>query len=362
MKNSYITKKLLSRAFPGMVILFLIALCVMGQSFESNADSLVFNPDIFSSDKPLQWSLTFDIRKFRNEKDDEEKLPATLTIYDDDSSVVQRNISIKARGESRKKICYFPPIKLNLGEASFDDAYLDTIKNHKLVTHCGSSKKSDQVLLKEYLVYKLFNLFSEKSFRVRLIKMKYIDSEEKVKTESRFAFLIEDSDVMAGRNQCLIIKYEKFGMKHIDRSSMILLSMFQYMIGNVDWTVSGLHNIKLIKSMDFTLEFPFAVPYDFDHAGFVDASYATNVMNPEIQSVKTRMFLGACYTKKEYDEIIKVFLNRKNEMYDLINNFDLLDDKSAKSIITYMDKFYKMIGQPNFYKKYISPFCINYDI
>ena len=107
---------------------------------------------------------------------------------------------------------------------------MDQVKNQKLVTHCKSSKSHDQFLFKEYLVYKLHNVFTDMSYKVQLMKMNYIDSEDKVKTISRFAFMIEDIGVVANRNNCMVIKPENLGMIHIERSSMLQLSLFQFMI------------------------------------------------------------------------------------------------------------------------------------
>ncbi len=119
--------------------------------------------------------------------------------------------------------------------------------------------------------------------------MNYIDSEDKVKASTHLSFLIEDIDVLASRTNSFVLKSKSLRMSHVNKSSMIQLSLFQYMIGNVDWSISELHNVKLLKVNEFSEDLPYAVPYDFDYAGFVDASYAVNVQNPDISSVKIRM-------------------------------------------------------------------------
>lgn len=341
-------------------VLFLGISQIVAQSIEADNDSLVVNEDIFEAIDPLHCSLTFNIKEFRREKSNGKKLPAILTYHKNDSISIDKDIYIEARGVSRKTICSFPPIKLNLKKTSFDDPYFDQIKNQKLVTHCKKSKGFDKYLLKEYLVYKIYNVLSEKSFKVCLMKMNYIDSENKIKPITRYAFLIEDKKVMAKRNNNTLLRHETLGMKHISKTDMIQLSLFQFMIGNVDWSITGLHNIKLIKSNNISQVSPYAVPYDFDYAGFVNTPYAVNVLNPEISSVKTRMFIGVCYSKSEYQGKIKKFIAKKDEMYSIINNFELLDTKSAKEIVYYLDEFYELIDEANFYKDYILPSCKNY--
>jgi len=241
------------------------------------------------------------------------------------------------------------------------DPYLSQVKNQKLVTHCNMSKSYIQTILREYLIYKLFNIITEKSFRVRLVNMNYIDSEDNVKPFTRYAFLIEDIEVLASRNNSFVVKSENLRMRHINSASMIQLSMFQYMIGNVDWSITKQHNVKLIKVNELREELPYAIPYDFDYAGFVNATYAINVQNPDISSVKTRMFVGICYTKDEYQEIVKRFSEKKDEINTLINNFELLETKTKKRISNYINDFQKLIEQPDFYEKHVLPLCKNFN-
>ncbi|MCF8365509.1 MAG: hypothetical protein K9H16_07000 [Bacteroidales bacterium] len=339
------------------IMVFLIIPDGFSQKSQSENDAAFIGQNIFESDNPLQFTLTFDIRDFIKNKFEEKEIPAVLSYHKNNGVSVSDSISIKTRGNSRKEICYFPPIKLKLKNTSFRDSYLDQVKSHKLVTHCNNSGTSEQYLLKEYLVYKLYNLFTELSFRVQLVKMQYIDSEEKIKTINKYAFLIEDVGVLAQRNDCLEIENDNLGMRHVDPESMIRFSLFQFMIGNVDWKIEGLHNVKLLKSNNFTKELPFVVPYDFDHSGFVNAGYAVNVRNPEIASVKTRVFSGPCFTEQACQDVVKEFIGHKAEIFKTINDFDPLNKKSGKEIKAYINRFFELIENPEFYRKYISSNC-----
>jgi len=346
----------LRASFLGILILF-IQLQAFAQHQIPGNDSLVIEQDIFDKEDPLICTLTFDVREFTKTKSEDKKIPALLSYHKNDSIAVTQDIHIEARGQSRKELCYFPPIKLKLKGSSFDDPYLDQVSNQKLVTHCNSSKNFEQYLLKEYLSYKLFGILTDKSFKVQLMEINYVDSKDKVKPVTRYAFLIEHTKIMCEQNNCLQLKIDKLGMKHIEKSSMIQFSLFQFMIGNVDWSIAGLHNVKIIKSKDFTQELPFVVPYDFDHCGLVNASYAVNVRDAEIASVRVRVFDGMCYPEQDYEKEIQRFIQLKDEFYAEIKNFELLKPGTKKDVISYLDKFYKMIEQPGFYKKYILPNC-----
>ncbi len=133
------------------------------------------------------------------------------------------------------------------------------------------------------------------------------------------------------------------------------------MIGNVDWSITKQHNLKLIKINEMGEELPYAIPYDFDYSGFVNATYAINVQNPEISSVKTRMFVGMCYTKEEYQDIIEIFVDKNDEIMDLIEGFNLLESKTKKKISNYIDDFQELIAQPDFYEQIVMPVCKNTD-
>ena len=341
----------------GFLVLLLV-FPLFSQTDNHDNDILLGDLKIFESNVPLNWSLTFDIRKFRKEKADSEKLPAVLTLHHQNGKT-KKNISLKARGEARKTICYFPPIKLKLKDVFPDDPYLSKVKNQKLVTHCNMSKSYTQTILREYLIYKIYNLITEKSFRVRLVDMDYIDSEDNVKPFTRYAFLIEDIDILADRNNSFVVGSKNLRMKHVNRSSMIQLSLFQYMIGNVDWSITALHNVKLLRVNELGEDLPYAIPYDFDYAGFVNATYAINVQNPKITSVKTRMFVGICYSKEDYQTIAYRFSEKKKEITNLITNFDLLEAKTKKRLVSYIDDFHELIEQDDFYEEYVLPVCKN---
>lgn len=341
-------------AFICWVLIF--PLMMHAQNFQ-NAESNQNEQFFFSSEIPIRCSLKFDIREFMRVKMEEEQLPAFFSYLNPDSLVVADSVVISSRGNSRKQFCDFPPIKIKLKKSHFEDSCLNQVKKLKLVTHCDSHQRDEEYMLREYLVYILYNLITDKSFRVQLIKVDYVDAEQKVETINRYAFLIEDVDMLATRNDCVEVENDNLGMKHIDQVSMIQFSLFQFMIGNVDWKMEGLHNIKLLKSNDFRQELPFVVPYDFDHSGFVNASYATNVRDPEISSVKQRVFSGLCLSEAEYREAIEIFVEAKPEMYEIINSFQPLSSRSKNEIIKYLDQFYKLIDKPKFYKRYILPNC-----
>ncbi len=112
------------------------------------------------------------------------------------------------------------------------------------------------------------------SFRVRLLHITYKDNKQKAKSYSQYAFLIEDANDMAERNNCKEFKKAPFSQGPPNRLQMTLVDVFEYMIGNTDWSLANYHNIKLMVPKADSLTRPFVVPYDFDFTGVVDAAYA----------------------------------------------------------------------------------------
>ena len=116
---------------------------------------------------------------------------------------------------------------------------------------------------------------TDKSFKVRLLKIDYVDSRDKIKTVTRYGFVIEDQYMMANRLDGIIYKKTGIRDQSTNKEQIVMLSIFHFMIGNTDWQVPRLHNLKLLKMNNVTETAPYVIAYDFDHTGMVDASYST---------------------------------------------------------------------------------------
>ena len=251
-----------------VIITFLLHYQVIsGQSLPVNRQLF------FLDDGVIEVTLTTDIKKLRNDKKELAWLPANIIMQFTDSSVISEQIRIRPRGIYRKNYCDLAALMLNFKSNS--SPKLSPLKTLKLVGGCHSGSNDEALLLKEYLVYKIYNFISVMSFRVRLMHVTYKDSKQKAKSYSQYAFLIEDMKDLAERNNCVEIKIKNgFNTEATDRQQINLVSIFQYMIGNTDWSVPVKHNIKLMVPKNDTLARPYPIPYDFDYAGLVNAPYA----------------------------------------------------------------------------------------
>ncbi len=296
----------------------------------------------FSDDKLILMSLTTDIKKLQQEKKLDVYQPANVSLHFPDSTAITEDIRVSARGHFRRDYCTIPPISLNFHNPT--SPRLNPLGKLKLVIGCGTSSEDEQLIFKEYLIYKIYNLLEEKSFRARLLKVNYTDTRGKLKPFSQYAFLIEDDDDMAARNNCIQKKVKNVLTENTDRKTMTKVAVFEYFISNTDWSVPNDHNAKLIFSKANEQALPFVVPYDFDHSGLVNADYALPSEIIGTEKVTERVYRGFPRSMEELELVFDLFRSKKDNIYSLINNFALLKEKTRKSMTGYLDEFYKIIN------------------
>lgn len=308
-------------------------------SWSQNApvDSVRF----FTEEGLIQVNLTTDLKQVQTENKQGVFQPATISMLFPDSTLINEQISVSARGNFRRNYCRIPPMMLNFRNTGAPR--LQSLGKLKLVIGCGINPADEELLLKEYLVYKIYNLLDDRSFRVRLLKINYTDTRKKIKSFSQYAFLIEDDGDMARRNGCHKKDEVKLLTEATNRDMMTLVAIFQYMIGNTDWAVPNNHNIKLIFDKKNKNAPPYVVPYDFDYCGLVDASYAVPNEIIGTEKVTERVYRGFPRTMEELQIQLDVFRSKKDSIFGLINSFGLLNVKTRKEMTGYLDEFFTMI-------------------
>ena len=337
-------------SYPLLIISFL--LCQIAYSQTSSIDKVKF----FEDTSMINASITTDMVKIFREKDKiGVQFPANFSATFQDGSKMDDSILLVIRGHFRRANCYLPPLKVIFNNKKKEKGEIkkekEKVKNTslgslKLVSQCKTSETDEQYLLKEYLIYKIYNLITDMSFRARLINLNLVDNSGKKKTIKEYSFLMEDIKDLARRNQCKSWKEGKMDPRDVDRRQMTIVSIFEYMVGNTDWGVSVNHNTKLIISKKDSLQRPYVVPYDFDFSGFVNTDYSVPDDRLNITSVRQRLYRGFPRSIEEINEVLDIYKKQKSSIYSLINNFDLLTSKSKKDIIGYLDDFYSTINNP----------------
>jgi hypothetical protein len=296
---------------------------------------------LFDSEDVLNIKLSGDTRAlFRDRSDDAGYHSLKLVYQTEDSSYLAMPVKVRTRGHFRRmeSNCRYPPLLLNFSKETMPpNSVFQGQDKVKLVTPCTAEK----YVVHEYLVYKIFNLITEKSFRARLVKVSFDNNGKEA--GALYGILLEEEDQMAKRNGTVVVKDRLVRPEETELDDFLKMSVFQYMIGNTDWSVQYYQNIKLIAS-DSTSKAS-TVPYDFDHAGIVGASYAKPAEELLLSSTRHRRYRGYCFDNMTvFEETFALFNEKKEEIYNLYRKNPMLDPRYVKSTTKFLDQFYETIN------------------
>lgn len=320
-------------------------------------------PDpLFQSDETLQVTITAPLTSLVKERAKEGYLPAVFQFTEADGSVVDLDLRIRTRGNFRHRTCELPPLRLNFKKSQTDGTLFDKQDIMKLVVHCENSNKYEQIVLREYLAYRIFNAITDLSFRVRLLRVTYVDSEEQRKQQTYYAYLIEHKKRLAKRHDRKEEIIERATIGSIQPDQLNLTSIFELLIGNTDFSpIAGApgdmccHNYVLFgNSVDPLV----AIPYDFDQSGIVNAPYAAPSPNFRIRNVRSRLYRGRCVNNEHVPASLQKFRDGRDEIFAVIDAQEGLTSGTRKSIVKYIDKFYDLINDPRDVDKNIISKCI----
>ncbi len=325
------------------------------------SDTLEEDIKLFDSDELLEITLKFDITSYKRKKSDEEYLDAVMTYHIGPADSVVKTLRVKPRGIMRLSICDFPPLMLNFHKEDSVGKEFSRVDKLKMVTHCSAG--GEEYLLKEFLIYKLYNVLTDYSFRVRLLRVNYINTFKESKPIKSFAFVIEPIETLGKRLNAVEVKTTmNITQKHIRPEVMDRMAIFNYMIGNTDWTVPIFHNNVIVLSQNYSQgpESGIAVAYDFDYAGLVNTSYAVPADALGLKSVLERRYLGMCRSEETFINALKEFSDKKEDLYKVINDFQYLNPKVKKQMITYLEGFYSGFDKRNSIVFKLRSECLNF--
>jgi len=324
------------------------------------------DPDpLFRNDNVIDLTITAPMPELLKHRPDEEYLPGKLAYTEADGSVTEFDIGIRTRGNYRRqpRVCPFPPLRLNLKKSDARGTLFDNQDKLKLVAHCrDDSERYEQNLIREYLAYRILNTLTDVSYRVRLVRVRYVDSQAEQQDRTQYGFLIEHQDRLAERLGLAAISTDRTSTEQLEGAYSDLTSLFQYLIGNTDFSpIAGAkgeeccHNSTLFGNEGGPV---YSVPYDFDMSGLVDAPYAEPNPNFRIRRVTQRLYRGRCDHIDNLPQSIRAFQDNRSEIYRLFEEQPQLEDGSRKKAIKFIDQFYKVIDDPKRVAREITTQCI----
>lgn len=320
---------------------------------------------LFRSHDVLDVTIRAAFRRLMDERPNDIDLPGELSYVDADGATIEIEVGLRTRGRYRRqeRICPFAPIRLSFDKTETKGTLFRKQNKLKLVTHCrNSSTRYQQVTLKEYLLYRLFNELTEFSFHVRLLRINYVDIDNPDDGITHFGFVIEHKNRLAKRTEQSLVEVPKTQVTALQREYMNMVSVFQYYIANTDFSpIAGAagenccHNTVLFGSEG---DLMYSVPYDFDMAGMTDAPYATPNPQFRIRNVRQRLYRGRCINNHHLTATLQLFRERRELFASMVAEMELLTGSSRTSIVALMRSFDKLVDNPSAVNKKLMRKCI----
>ena len=300
---------------------------------------------LFGDDAPLEFTLTADFKAVFKSRDTlkVKTHKATLTVKDSSGTPVTIPIEVSPRGHFRLRadVCNFPPIRLIFPKTGLKGTPFAGQEAMKLGTHCRQSDKEyAEYVVREHAVYEVLNLVTDISFKSRLANVTYVPAGDTSEKFTRLGLLIEDESDVAKRNGGRVNTIRGGTFADMDAPQTAMITVFAYAVGNTDFSVWSLHNVRLILTGDGRYV---PVPYDFDWSGVVWARYARPAPQLGIKTVQDRLFRGPCLTPAQLAPVIAKFTEQRNAVKELYTRLPL-DDGYRRKAMEYYDEFYRTIG------------------
>jgi hypothetical protein len=297
---------------------------------------------LFEDTAVIDAVLEGPLGELMDSPDSREQLPFTLRV-----DGTEHAVKVRLRGKSRLRVCDFLPLRLNLKKGDVDGTLFAGQDKLKLVVPCHTSRRGEANLLEEYAVYRIFNLLTPASYQVRLLRMTFRDSAADGDTGTLHTFLLEPEVQLAERLGGLRSDRAEVALGWLDEQHMALVYVFQYLVGNVDWSLvlpeaddRCCHNGTLIETGAELLY----VPYDFDLTGFVDAPYAFPPPDLRLKSVTQRRYRGFCTDRDYLRQALRTIVAKRPEIVDVVQSLPVLSGKDKASRIAYLDQFFRAAG------------------
>jgi len=314
-----------------------------GQLPEKVCKNSIF--DQLSGRDVVEVTLRMNLEELMENRRTEEYQKASISYLSRDGRNMRREIKVQVRGKFRRRVCQFPPIMLKFSEDDLEaDGLYEEYDKLKLVTHCLDDRKPGNAnVLKEYLGYQIFRRVTKTSYRTQLMKITYADTEGNRDDFERYAVLIEETDEMShhvGGLECE--ECRNLTLDSLEASQECTMAVFQYMIGNVDWSIPMMRNVKIVKPYRGEGK-KTAVPYDFDYSGLVSPSYASANTQLGQQDIRDRIYLGFEVSDEVMRPVLNTYLEKEQELLDYVKNFKLLNSQGRYEVQKYLESFFEIL-------------------
>ena len=340
------------RIFPFLVALLCMVLTTSGIAQQTSVTLL------FQNQQPLEIHLEFSIKEVKKITNDTIYTPTWMRYKNDSGSWDSLKMDIRARGEYRRKNCFFPPLRIKMKKKETEGTVFAGNKDLKLVLPCQQNKSSNDLILKEYIGYKLYEPVTPYFFHTRLVDITLTDRSGKhPQTYTLKGIFIEDDDLVARRFHAKMVKddFQLHPLRLQDTTSTIH-DFFQYMIANTDWSSIAQHNIKVMQLNEREY---IPLSYDFDMSGLVNAPYATTSETLDIVSVRQRVYRGFCRTDSIFYAVRDEYLKGEEEIMHVFDAPEIagLNPKDLSGCKKFTEEFFLTLKDDKQFKENILSKC-----
>ena len=319
---------------------------------------------LFRDDAVLKAVLTAPIAQVYAEKLQDPRIehPGQWTYVDENGATKKLDVSVRARGNFRRLYCENAPLRLNFKKSQVKGTLFADQNKMKIVAPCGDGALYQRYVVLEYLAYRTLQILTDHGYRTRLIRLSYVDSEEKMAPWTSLAFVIESDGDMADRLGLQLLELEQVRFAEIDRAKTALAELFQLMIGNNDYSVlkgaageKCCHNSDILAVDEAGLRIP--IPFDFDFSGLVNSSYAAPPDHLPITKVRHRYYTGLCHPPGVLEDALAHVKSKRDEITTLYESVRTVNEGAAEDGLAYIESFFKLVDNPKRVEKEIFDRC-----
>lgn len=290
-----------------------------------------------TAEEGAKVTLEADITTIVQQKKTSQYFPGTLTL--EDGTVFR--VELKPRGRYRRKISEVPPLKMKFKKKDLAAAGFDTLNDIKIVLPTTDSDRGDELLLKEYIAYRMYEHLTPASVKARLVRLNMRDSHVEKSKKTMFAMLLEDEDETAARLKGTVVADYGISNDSLLTNQAAMAIMFQYMIGNTDWEIAMLRNVRLLRAGESGKVL--VIPYDFDFSGFVGAPYATPSSESGLKTVRDRFLMANGLNTDALKKSVQLLKNARRPLEGICKS-KFVSRQLADEMIAYLDTFFNTLG------------------
>lgn len=315
---------------------------------------------LFRETAPVAVTITTNLRDLTRERDSTRLrwFGAEMKYMDEAGEERVLPVEVRARGHFRRQSsnCTFPPLFLRAEREVRDGSLLQGNPRLKIVTPCRpASAEYQQYIFTEYKAYRSYATIDSVHHRVRLANITYVDSLNRVRPIAVTAFFMETDEEVGDEHGLEVFEqqgalWDVFDGPHIDR-----IALWEFAIGNTDWSVSALHNIVMFR--DSTGGYR-PVAYDFDWTGLVNPRYAFPNATLGIRTVRERLHRGPCRTAAQWAPTVAHFQARRAALDSIWSTPEPGQDaRRLAEAKRYLDEFWRVLEDPRAFKREVIDRC-----